>query len=118
MRLLISWAISALAIAIAAAVLPGITIDGGITAYFFIAIVLATVNLFLGGLLKLLTFPLILLTLGIFALVLNALMILVTDWLMDSLDVDGFWPAFWGALLISIVTVVLRAVLLRPKESV
>ena len=43
-------------------------------------------------------------------------MILVTDWLMDSLDVDGFWPAFWGALLISIVTVVLRAIFLEPRR--
>jgi putative membrane protein len=68
------------------------------------------VNLFLKPIAKLISLPLIVLTLGLFALVVNAAMLAVTAWLTDSLSIDGFWAAFWGALIISIVLAILEAV--------
>ncbi|MEP7190378.1 MAG: phage holin family protein, partial [Roseiflexaceae bacterium] len=69
------------------------------------------VNIGLRPLLSLLTCPLIILTLGLFGLVINALLLLLTAWIASSLGVqfmiDGFWPAFWGGLIISIVTLIL-----------
>jgi putative membrane protein len=105
--LLIRWAVLAAAVWVATAVVPGIDVDDGIGTYLLVAIVLATVNAFLGTILRLLTFPLILLTLGIFSLVISALMLLVTDWLMDTFEVDGLGAALLGAIVIAIVTLAL-----------
>ena len=96
--LLIKWLVLAVAVWVATAVISGIDVDGGFGTYVFVAIVLATVNALLGTILRLLTLPLIFLTLGLFSLVISACMLLVTAWLMDTFDVDGFGPAFVGAI--------------------
>jgi len=77
------------------------------------AIILGLVNAFVRPLLKLLTCPLILLTLGLFTLVVNALILMLSAWVANTVFqvgfyVDGFWPAFWGALIVSVVSVVLN----------
>jgi putative membrane protein len=77
---------------------------------------LASVNAVLGSILRLLTFPLIALSLGVFSLVITALMLMVTDGLMDSFDVDGFGPAFLGAIVIAVVTMVLDLVFLPERR--
>ena len=114
MKLIIRWAISALSLFVAAWFVPGIRVDGGgWVVYAVMAVILGLVNAFVRPLLKLLTCPLILLTLGLFTLVINALTLLLSAWVANTVFqvgfyVDGFWPAFWGALIVSIVSVVLN----------
>jgi putative membrane protein len=114
--LLVRWLVLAAAVWVTAGILSGIDVHGGVGTYLLVAIVLATVNAVLGSVLRLLTFPLILLSLGAFSLVITALMLLVTDGLMDSFDVDGFGPAFVGAVIIAVVTMVLDVVFLPQRR--
>ena len=96
-NLAIRWAVLAVAVWVTTSVVSGIeVVDGSIGTYLLIAAIFATVNALLGSILRLLTFPLIVLTLGFFSLVISALMLLVTDWLMDSFEVDGFAPSVLG----------------------
>ena len=113
--ILFKWLILAVAVWVTAALVSGINVDGSVGTYLLIALVFATVNVFLGSILRLLTFPLIALTLGIFSLVITAFMLLLTDSLMDSFDVDGFGPALLGALIIAIVSTILDLVF-RPSR--
>ena len=118
--LLIKWACLAVAVWATTGLLDGVNVDGGIGTYLLIAAVFATVNLVLGTVVRLLTLPLILVTLGLFSLVVNALMLLVTDWLMDSFDVDGLGTAILAALIIAVVGAVLEFFLqpvASPRES-
>ena len=115
---LLKWVILAVAVWVTAALVSGFTVDGGVGTYLLIALVFATVNVLLGSILRLLTFPLIVLTLGIFSLVITAFMLLVTDWLMDSFDIDGFGPALLAALIIAIVSTILDIVFQPSRRGV
>lgn len=110
-RFLLRWLINALAIWAAIEIVPGIHAEGGWTVIAVVALILGFTNALLKPLLKLLTCPLILLTLGLFTLVINAAVLLFTSWLAGALglsfQVAGFWPAFWGGLIISIAGVIL-----------
>ncbi|MBV9951421.1 MAG: phage holin family protein [Acidimicrobiia bacterium] len=110
MRFLGKLVIVALTIGLTAALVSGIHVDGGFFTLLWIALVFTVVNLILKPIAKLISLPLIVLTLGLFALVVNAAMLGVTAWLSGSLAIDGFWPAFWGALIISIVLAIAEAV--------
>jgi putative membrane protein len=85
-----------------------------------VAAVFGIVNSTLRPLLAILTCPLIVITLGLFTLVINALMLLVTGWLSESWNlgftVSGFWSAFFGGLVVGLVSTVL-SMALAPKES-
>jgi putative membrane protein len=116
MRLLIRWAINAIAIWVAIELVPGIEHTGSGASLLLIALVFGLVNALIRPLLTLLTCPLIILTLGLFVLVVNALMLGLTAWLLPSLTVDGFWPAFWGALIISIVSSVISMLIKDERE--
>ncbi|MEP0773015.1 MAG: phage holin family protein [Acidobacteriota bacterium] len=112
---LVRWFIGVLALMAAAWVVPGIRVEGQAwVAYAVMAVVLGLVNTVIRPLLKLLTCPLIILTLGLFVLVINAVTLLLAARLTQALGVpfvvDGFGAAFWGALIVSLVTVVLTAV--------
>lgn len=78
-----------------------------------IALIFTVVNAFVKPVVKLLSLPLLILTLGLFTLVINALMLMLTAWISTEttygLTVDGFWTAVWGALIISIVNFLLSA---------
>lgn len=126
MTFLIRLAINAVAIWLAASWVTGIDIAGSdkgtgydILVILFIALVFTVVNAFLKPLVQLLSLPLLILTLGLFTLVINALMLMLTSWITETTDfgisVDGFWTAVWGALIISIVNFVLTAVVPGPK---
>ena len=111
-KLVARWIIIVLALLAAAWLVPGIHVGGDAwLAYAVMAAALGVVNALVRPLLKLLTCPLILLTLGFFTLVINALMLLLAARIAQSLSVDftvaGFWPAFWGGLIVSIVTTLL-----------
>jgi putative membrane protein len=92
------------AVWVVAEVVPGITVRGEPVDYLVVAVVFALVNLLVKPVVKLLSLPFILLTLGLFLLVVNAAMLGLTALLTDRLSVDGFGAAILGALLISIVT--------------
>ncbi len=115
MHFVVRWFIGVLALVAAAWVVPGIRVEGQAwVAYAVMAVVLGLVNTVIRPLLKLLTCPLIILTLGLFVLVINAVTLLLAARLTQALGVpflvDGFGAAFWGAFIVSLVTVVLTAV--------
>ena len=109
--LFVRWLINTLAIYLAIRIIPGIHFDGGAGALLAVAVLFGLVNSFLRPILTLLTCPLVLLTLGLFTFVINALLLLVTASLSQPLglgfSIDGFWPAFWAGILIGIVSTVL-----------
>ncbi|MFD3927922.1 phage holin family protein [Streptomyces sp. NPDC058614] len=116
---------NAAALAIAVWVLDKITLTGDSTwkkvgTLLLVAVVFGLVNFLVKPVVKLLTFPLFILTLGLITLVVNALMLLLTSWLADKLDlsfhVDGFWTAVLGGLIISIVSWALNVVLPDGKD--
>ncbi|MFQ3663838.1 MAG: phage holin family protein [Chloroflexaceae bacterium] len=114
MQLLLRWLLTGVALAITAWIVPGITVEGqtGIFAVLVMAAVFGFVNAFIRPLLKLLSCPLIILTLGLFILIVNAISFSLSSWIAQNVFgakfiVDGFWPAFWGAIVVSIVSFVL-----------
>lgn len=111
MKILLRWLINAIAIWLAIKIVPGIRSEGGWAVIAAVALVLGLVNALVKPLLKLLTCPLLLLTLGLFTLVINAIVLLITSWLAGQLGlpfaVSGFLPALLGGIIISIVNVIL-----------
>ncbi|HET7057402.1 MAG TPA: phage holin family protein [Nitrospiraceae bacterium] len=105
--LLIRFAITWTAVFLAGYIIPGIqveTVGAGIAA----AILLALLNAILRPILYTVSIPLIILTLGVFTVVINALLLELVAWLVQGFQVNGFWPAFWGAVVISIVSTILN----------
>ena len=113
MKLLIRWAITAFALFVAAWLVPGITVDSsGWVIYAAMAVILGLVNAVIRPILKLLTCPLIVLTLGLFTLVINALTLWLSSliavrWFNLDFHVETFWAALLGSVIVSIVSVVL-----------
>ena len=104
MKLVVRFLVIAAAVWLVAAYVPGVTVSEGISSYLWIALIFAAVNLVVKPVLKLLSFPLLLLTLGLFLVVINALMFGLTALLTDRLAVDGVGPAVIASLVISVVT--------------
>lgn len=102
-RLALRLLVVAAAVWLAAAFVPGITVEGGFGSFLLIAVLFAVVNALVKPVLKLLSFPLLLLTLGLFLLVINAAMLGLTALLTDRLSVDGIGPAVVASLVISAV---------------
>jgi putative membrane protein len=109
-HLLVNWFLSALSLVIVAHVIPGFLLSG-FTAALIAAIVIGLVNGTLGFFLKIVTFPLTIVTLGLFWLVINALMLKVAAALVPGFRIDGFVPAFLGAIVLTLVNMLLRALL-------
>ncbi len=107
MHLLVNWLLSAVSLVIVAALVPGIEIEGFGTA-MVAAIVIGLVNVTLGLLLKIATFPLTLLTFGAFLIVINALMLKVAAAIMPGFKVRGCLAAVLGAILLGLVNTLLR----------
>lgn len=117
--LLLHWILNAAALWVAAALIPGLDFTGGLGRLLLVAAVFGVVNSTIRPLLTILTCPLIVVTLGLFTLVINALMLLLTGWLSESwnlgFSVSGFWSAFFGGLVVGLVSVIL-SLALSPKE--
>ena len=111
MPFLIRWLVSAAALWVATQIVPGVSYSGGALPLLGVALVFGVVNAVIRPVAKILTFPIIILTLGIFALVINGLMLMLTSALSSALGlgfhVRGFWAAFWGALVVSLVSTIL-----------
>ena len=114
-RLLLRWLINGVALYVAAELVPGIQTDGGWQVFLLMALIFGLVNALVCPILKFLTCPLIMLTLGLFTLVINALMLQLACWLGRQFDlgfyVRNFWSAFLGALVISVVSFVLTVLI-------
>lgn len=119
--LLMHWAFNAAALWVAAYFITGLDFNGTLLELILVAAVFGLVNSLLRPLLTVLTCPLIVLTLGIFTLVINALMLMVTGWLSLrwglGFTVTGFWPAFWGGLVIGIVSLMLSLLFSPSKKT-
>ena len=112
MRMLLHWVLSALAVWIMSRVVPGIHVSGPVAA-LIAALVIGFINATIGLVLKILTFPLTLLTLGLFWLVINALMLeLASALLAPGFQVRGFMAAFIGAIVLSLVNLLLKAIVM------
>jgi len=111
MHFLVRLLINAAALWVAIHIVPGLAYQGEWTSLFLVALVFGVLNASVRPLLKILTFPLLILTLGLFTFVINALMLWLTGWISDRLHlgfhVAGFWPAFLGALVVSVVSLML-----------
>ena len=112
-RVGINWLVLTAAVAAATVIVPGIDVEGGLAAYLVVSLLFGLVNATLGPLLHLVALPLSAVTLGLFALVVNGVLLAVTAALTTSLDLGGFGDAVLGALVISILTTLLELVL-RP----
>ena len=107
-NLLLHWVISALSLMIVAYIFPGIQLQG-VGAAIIAPIVIGLINATLGLILKIITLPLTILTLGIFWLIINALMLQLAAAIVPGFYVAGFLSAFFGAIVLSIVSVILRS---------
>lgn len=104
---LIRLIINAIAIAITAELLPGISVNGGIGTLLLIALVFGVINAIVKPILMVLTCPFVILTLGLFILVINGLLLLLTSSILgNSFVVDGFWTAFIGGIVMGIAAMV------------
>ena len=117
----IKWVINTIAIILAIKYVQGIIYSGEWWGILMVSMIFGLVNTVIRPLVKLFTFPLLILTLGLFTFIINAMMLSLTSWLSESLQlgfrVEGFKPAFWGALVISIVSLVLGCLMPQDKES-
>ncbi len=114
MRLILHWILSAVALVIVANLVRGFEVHS-FKAALIAALVIGLVNATLGFFLKVLTFPFIILTLGLFWFVINALMLMVASTFVSGFVVKGFVPAFWGAIVLALVNMAFRALL--PKRE-
>lgn len=125
MKFFLRVIINAVAIWLATLVLPGLDVVGGgdttttVLVFFVVALVFGLVNAVVKPVVAILSFPLYILTLGLFTIVVNALMLLLTGWLSErteyGLRIDNFGTALLGALIISVVSLVLNVVLRAKK---
>jgi putative membrane protein len=115
MRLIAHWVLSALCLLLVARYVPGIFVSGIGTA-LIAAIVMGLVNGTIGAFLKLVTFPLTIVTFGIFWLLINAMMLKLASLFVPGFQVRGLWPAFWGGIILSLLNLAIRQVL-RAAEA-
>jgi putative membrane protein len=108
-RLLLQWILSAVALMITSALVPGFHVQG-VAAALVAALVIGLLNATVGLVLKIITFPISILTLGLFLLVINAIMILVAADLVTGFTVEGLLPAFCGAVVLALLGMVFKRV--------
>jgi putative membrane protein len=110
-RFLLRLLINAAALWVATRIVSGVTFSGDPVYLFLVALLFGLLNALVRPVLKLLTCPLLILTLGLFTFVINGVILWLTSALSDALGIGfhvaGFWAAFWGALVVSIVSVLL-----------
>jgi len=122
-RMIISWLITAAALVAAAYLVPGISVGGGdgLAVVLITAAILGLVNVLVKPLLSVLSCGLIVLTLGLFLVVINALSLWLASWIAQTwfnvgFVVDGFWPAVWGSIIVSIISFFLSMVLIKGPQ--
>lgn len=114
MKILVHWFLSAVAVWLVSEIVPGFYVDS-LGAALIAAVVIGLANATLGIVLKIVTLPLTVLTLGLFWLIINGLMLLVAAQLVPGFAVSGFLAAFFGAIVLSLVNMVLRELFLKRE---
>jgi putative membrane protein len=107
--ILVRWAVLAFSMWIATLVVPGITVNGGVGTYLWVALLFGLINSFFGSIIKVLTFPVSIVTFGLFLFVVNAAMLSLTARWSEKLDVTGFWSALFASLIISVITTLFKS---------
>jgi len=116
MRMLLHWIISALAVWITSRVVPGFYVDGALAA-LIAAVMIGLVNATLGLFLKVITFPLTILTLGLFWFVINAAMLELASMFVPGFHIRSFAAAFWGGIVMTVVNMLLKWLVMPPKRA-
>ena len=106
---LIRWAVLAFSMWIATLIVPGITVDGGVGTYLWVALLFGLINSIFGSIIKVLTFPVSIVTFGLFLFVVNAAMLSLTARWSEKLEVTGFWSALLASLIISVITTLFKS---------
>lgn len=104
LNLFLKWIAYTLVIIFTAWIVPGISVENFLTA-MFVCVILALINTFIKPILQIISFPLTILTLGLFALVINALMLMLAGWIAPGFEVDGFLSALLGSILLSLFSI-------------
>ena len=107
--LLFQWLLYAIALMVVSRIVPGFTV-AGLWPAMIASLVIGLLNATVGFFLKIVTFPLSILTLGVFLLVINGLMILLASSIVRGFNVRGFVPAFWGAVVLALLGMLIRGV--------
>ncbi len=107
--LLVRWADLAFSMWIATLIVPGITVDGGVGTYLWVALLFGLINSVFGSIIKVLTFPVSIVTFGLFLFVVNAAMLSLTARWSEKLEVTGFWSALLASLIISVITTLFKS---------
>ena len=115
-RILVNWILSAVLLLVVSRVVPGFVVTSFGSA-LIAALVIGFVNATLGLILKVLTFPLSIVTFGIFLLVINALMLLLSAHFVPGFAIHGFAPAFWAAVLLALLHLLLRWMMTKKREG-
>lgn len=119
MYLLLRLLITSCALWVAVRLVPGISYSGTPASFLVLALIFGAINVLVRPLLLLLSLPLLILTLGLFTFVLNAILFLLGSRIAQALGfplhVAGFWPALWGAIVVSIVSAALSMFLVKEK---
>lgn len=115
-RLLLNWVLSALALWLVSRIVPGFVVRGVFSALLAV-VVIGFVNATLGLFLKIVTFPLTILTLGIFWLIINAVMIELASFFVPGFHISSIVAAFWGGIALSIINMVLKWAFLPRRSS-
>lgn len=116
LRLLLHWILCAIALLLTSALVPGFKVQGWTTA-LVAALVIGLLNATVGLLLKIITFPISILTLGLFLLVINAIMIMVASNLVTGFNVSGLGPAFVGAIVLALLGMLFKRVARDPAHD-
>jgi putative membrane protein len=116
MRMIVNWLLSAIALLLVAYIVPGFHVSGILTA-LFAAVVIGFLNATIGLFLKVITFPLTVFTLGIFWFVVNAIVLKLATVFVPGFQIYGFWPAFWGAVVLSLMNMIFRWLMPVPEEK-
>ena len=115
-RQILRWFGVAAALWLATLLIPGIRINGGFFTYLWVALLFGVINAIIGGIVKVLTFPITFLTLGLFIFVVNALMLSLTARWSDALDVSDFWSALFACLIISVMSALINTVTRKSRR--
>lgn len=114
-KFILRWVVNAIALFLAVYLIPGVNLEGGWVSILWLALIFGLINAFLRPLLKLLTCPLIILTLGLFTLLINTFLFWLTSQIGQAFGIgftiDGFWSAFLGGLVVSVVSIIMSVFL-------
>jgi putative membrane protein len=114
-KFILRWVVNAIALFLAVYLVPGVNLEGGWVSILWLALIFGLINAFLRPLLTLLTCPLIVLTLGLFTLLINTFLFWLTSQVGQAfgigITIEGFWPAFLGGLVVTVVSVIMSLIL-------